>query len=133
MAGDELAIPAGSEVEGSVTEVVPLKKIGGQPQIVLSFDTLELPSGDTVAIRAALRELGKKQTGRDAAKIGGGAAAGAVLGHQIDDEKGKLIGAVIGAAAGTAVAAKTGKEIELPPGTIVSVEIEDGVEIPRPM
>ena len=130
MAGNVLAIPAGTEVAGTVTEVVPLKKFGGQPQIALSFDAVELTSGDVVPIRASLHDAGKKQTGRDAAKIGAGAAAGAVIGHQVDDDRGKLIGAVIGGAVGTAVAAKTGKELELPAGTAVSVAIEEAIEVP---
>lgn len=129
MAGDAVAIPAGSAVEGSVTDVVPLKKIGGQPQIALGFDLVELASG-AVPIRASLIEAGKKQAGRDAAKIGGAAAAGAVLGHQVDEEKGKLIGAIVGGAIGTAVAAKTGKEVELPAGTQISVQLEQAIEIP---
>lgn len=129
MAGGEVAIPAGSAVEGSVTEVVPLKKIGGQPQIALGFDLVELESG-TVPIRASLIEAGKKQAGRDAAKIGGAAAAGAVLGHQVDSEKGKVIGAIVGGAIGTAVATKTGKEVELPSGTQITVQLEQAIEVP---
>jgi hypothetical protein len=130
--GDTVAIPAGAEIVGSVTEVVPLKKIGGQPAIALGFERLELPSGQSVEIQATLREVGKKQTGRDAAKIGGGAAAGAVVGHQIDGKKGKLIGAIVGGAIGAAAAANTGKEIELVAGTPVAIELENTIEIPRP-
>jgi hypothetical protein len=130
MSGDAVAIPAGAEVEGSVTEVVPLKKIGGQPQIVLGFDKLELASGSSYPIRASFHGAGKKQGGRDAAKIAGGAAAGAILGHQIDDDKGKLIGAVVGGAIGTAAAAKTGKEIDLPAGTALAIQLEDAISVP---
>ena len=56
-------------------------------------------------------------------------AAGAVIGHQVDDDKGKEIGALIGGAIGTAIAAKTGKEVELTAGTTIIVVLEDDVQV----
>jgi hypothetical protein len=43
-------------------------------------------------------------------KIGGGAAAGALIGALAGGGKGALIGTAVGAGAGTGVAAATGKE-----------------------
>jgi len=129
-AGGTVVLPAGSTVTGSVSGTVPRKKIGGQAQISLAFDGVELPSGQRVAIAAALTEMGEKQTGKDAATIGGAAVAGAILGHQVDDKKGKLIGAVIGGAAGTAAAAKMGKDVELPAGTLLAVVLDQPVQVP---
>jgi len=115
---------AGAELYGTVTEVQPLKKFGGQPAIAVAFEELDADSGETLAIEAWLSEVGKKQGGRDAAKIGGGAVAGAIVGHQVDDDKGSEIGALVGGAIGTAIAAKTGKEIEVPAGTMMFVVLE---------
>jgi hypothetical protein len=130
MAAGKVVIPAGTAVEGTVTDVVPLKKIGGQPQLMLRFERVLLSSGATVPIRASLAHAGKKQAGRDAAKIAGGAAAGAVVGHQVDDDRGSIVGAIVGGAIGTAVASKTGGEVEMPAGTLVSVPLEDSIEVP---
>jgi hypothetical protein len=121
--------PAGAEVLGTVTEVVPLKKFGGQPMITMVFESLATDDGGSVPLMASYIAAGKKQAGRDAAKIGGGAAAGAVIGHQVDDDKGKELGALIGGAIGTAVAAKTGKEIELAAGTTIIVALESDVQV----
>jgi hypothetical protein len=121
--------PAGAEVLGTVTEVVPLKKFGGQPQISVAFESLDVAGGDSVAIVAWLSEAGKKQTARDAAKIGAGALVGAVVGHQVDDDKGSEIGAVVGGAVGTAIAAKTGQEIELEAGTMMFVVLENDAAV----
>jgi len=121
--------PAGAEVRGTITEVVPLKKFGGQPRISLMFESLAVDNGTRVSVMASHTAAGKKQAGRDAAKIGGGAAAGAVIGHQVDDDKGKELGALIGGAIGTAVAAKTGKELELTAGTTIIVVLEDDVQV----
>ncbi len=121
--------PAGAEVWGTITEVVPLKKFGGQPRISVMFESLAVDNGTRVSVMASHTAAGKKQAGRDAAKIGGSAAAGAVIGHQVDGDKGKELGALIGGAIGTAVAAKTGKEIELTAGTTIIVVLEDDVQV----
>jgi hypothetical protein len=128
-ADGRLVAPAGAEVQGTVTDVVPLKKFGGQPSISMVFESLGMENGATVPVLASHLEAGTKQTGRDAAKIGGGAAAGAVIGHQVDDDKGSKLGALIGGAIGTAVAAKTGKEIELAAGTTIIVALESDVQV----
>lgn len=119
----------GAELRGTVAEVEPLKKIGGQPKIAVAFDSLDVDDGESAEIVAWLNAVGKKQAARDAAKIGGGAVAGAVIGHQIDDDKGSELGALVGGAIGTAVAAKTGKEIELPVGETVRVVLESDAQI----
>jgi len=124
VADGRVVFPTGATVAGTVREAVPLKKFGGQPKLVLALESI-----DGVAIVASVVEEGKKQAARDAAKIGGGAVAGAIVGHQVDDEKGKLIGAVVGGAIGTAVAAQTGKELELPVGTALAASLEEGVSV----
>ncbi len=129
MAGGQAALPAGSVVYGTVTEAVPLKKFGGQPKLALTFDRIVLPSGATVALATPLLIEGKKQAGKDAAKIGGAAAAGAILGHQVDDDQGKAVGAIVGGAIGTAIAAKTGKDVEVPAGTVVEVALPRDVQV----
>lgn len=53
---------------------------------------------------------GKSHTKSNATKIGGGAAAGALIGGLAGGGKGALIGTAAGGAAGTGVAAATGKE-----------------------
>ena len=58
----------------------------------------------------AISRQGKSHTKSNATKIGGGTAAGALLGGVFGGGKGALIGAGAGAAAGTGVAAATGKE-----------------------
>jgi hypothetical protein len=127
-------IPAGSVVAGTVTEAVPLKKkIGGKARVGVEFTTLELPSGRTAAVHTTFAETGKSETKKDAATIGGATAGGAILGRMIEDDdktKGTLIGAVVGAAAGTAIAAKTqGEEIVILSGTEVSLQLEQPAHV----
>lgn len=133
--GGGVAIPAGSEVIGVVTEAVPTRKVGGRAKLAVNFTDLVLPSGGTVPIQASFVEEGRSQTGKDAATIGGSAAGGAVLGRILnrkDRSKGAVIGAIIGAAAGTILASRTpGEEVVIPEGTVVNLKLDDGVEIRR--
>ena len=61
--------------------------------------------------------LAPRTHGRDAKIIGGGAAAGALVGAIADGGKGAGVGALVGGGAGTgAVLATRGKEVTLPAG-----------------
>jgi hypothetical protein len=121
---------AGALVQGSVTQVISgSKTIGGKPTLGLTFDNLTFEGGDR-PITARITEVAQKSDkGRDAAKIGGGALAGGIIGHQFDSDQGKVVGAIIGAAAGTAAAKKTGKEVVLPAGTVVGMTLESPVTV----
>jgi hypothetical protein len=127
-------IPAGSVLSGTVTEAVSLKKIGGKAKLTLDFSRLELPSGGTALVHATIVQIGKSETKKDAATIGGAAAGGALLGHVLDKgdhkTKGTVLGALAGAAAGTVIAAKTaGQEIEIPAGTESSLTLDRPAEV----
>jgi type IV secretory pathway VirB10-like protein len=126
-------IPAGSEVVGEVTEVVPLRKVGGRAKLAVRFTDLVLPNGTSVPVDASFVEQGKSETGRDAATIGGAAAGGAILGRVLnkkDRSRGAVIGAILGAAVGTAVASRTpGEEINIFEGSVVDLKLDRPVEI----
>ncbi len=121
---------AGALLQGSVSQVISgSNKIGGTPTLGLTFDNLTLADGSDTMVRGSLTQAGKSETGRDTAKIVGGAAAGAVIGHQVDGDKGKVIGGVLGALAGTAAAKKTGKEVELSAGTVLGFTLDSPVNV----
>lgn len=125
------AIPAGSRVRGTVSQVYSgSKNIGGQPSITLQFNQLLLADGQVVPISGQLKQAGRSDKGMDAAKIGGGALAGAVLGHQVDGGgAGKIIGGLIGAGAGAAAAKNTGAEVELAQDTPLTIQLGGPVEV----
>jgi hypothetical protein len=125
-----LVAPAGATVRGTVTEVVSgSNKIGGKPTLGLTFDGLELAGGGMASISGVLIQQGKSETAKDSAKIAGATVAGAIIGHQIDDDKGKIIGGLLGGAAGTAAAKKTGGEVEVPEGTVLYFLLDAPVEL----
>jgi hypothetical protein len=123
--GGRRAIMAGAPIRGRVTEVVSgSKRIGGTPTLAMNFDGIELEDGNTVPISGQLVQQGKSDTARDTAKIVGGTAAGAIIGHQIDDDKGTVIGGILGGAAGAIAAKKTGSEIDVPAGTVMAFVVD---------
>lgn len=126
----EVAVAAGSVVRGRVVDAVAAKRIGGQAKLALSFTDLEPLGGRSTAIEAEFALAGKKTTKKDAATIGGAAAGGAILGRVIDgDGKGGVVGAILGAAAGTAIAASDRDDVELPPGTAFELRLQRPVFI----
>ena len=130
---DQVAVPAGSQIRGTVIDAVPTKRIGGQAQLSLSFDEVTLPSGSTAPFHATLIEAGKSSKGKDAATIGGSAAGGAILGRVLDKKhstKGTAIGAVVGAAVGTAIASKNETDpVAIDAGALITLYLESPLHI----
>jgi hypothetical protein len=124
------AAKAGAAVQGSVTKVVSgSKKIGSTPVLKIKFDTLVAANGKTATIDAPFVQKGTSDTGKDTAKIVGGAAAGAIIGHQVSHDNGAVVGGLLGGAAGTAAAYKTGGEITVEDGQVVSVATGAAFEV----
>jgi hypothetical protein len=126
------AIPEGAPVAGTITEAVPVKKIGGAASLGVRFDAIQL-HGETVVINASIQQKAKSETGKDAGTIAGATAAGAILGRVLskhDKTKGTIIGAVVGGAAGTGAAVATkGKEVEFAAGTPFVLKLEDETNV----
>jgi hypothetical protein len=124
------AVLAGAPVRGRVTEVISgSRKIGGTPTLAMNFNGLELEDGTTVPISGTLVQQAKSDTAKDTAKIVGGTAAGAIIGHQIDDDKGKVIGGILGGAAGAIAARNTGGEIDVPAGTVLGFVLDTPFQV----
>lgn len=131
MIDGRVAVPAGSRVSGTVTDVISgSRKIGAVPTLGLSFDSLVLPDGQRIPINGELVEHGASEKGRDTAKILGGAAAGAVLGHQVKgNDGGKILGGLLGGAIGAVAARKTGTEVQLTAGTELTISLAGSFEV----
>jgi len=106
-------------VRGVVTDVVSSGRLKRPASLTLKLTQITLSSGQIVPIETSHYTLdGKSHNVRNAALIGGGAAAGAVLGGVAAGKKGAVIGGAVGAGAGVATAYFTGKqEIVVPSET----------------
>lgn len=106
----KVVYPRGSAVTGRVVAVESSGRLS-RPGL-LELELIRVESGGKYATLTTESWVlkGKSHTKSNVTKIGGGAAAGAIIGALAGGGKGAAIGAGVGAAAGTGVAAATGKQ-----------------------
>jgi hypothetical protein len=129
--GDRVAIPAGSTVRGSVTEVDKGGRMKGKARLAIRFHTIVLADGTQLPLKTdpVVRE-GQSAGGETAAKVGGAAIGGAILGAILGGGKGAAIGGAVGAGAGTAAAMTNDRNpATLTAGTTVTVRMQAPVTV----
>jgi type IV secretory pathway VirB10-like protein len=125
-----VAVPAGAEIRGHVSNVKKDQRIGGKASMTLVMDRIELPDGSSAPLEAAWSTSGRSQTMKDAATIGGATVGGAVLGHILDHGNGDVLGGLLGAAAGTAVAhQKIGQPIAVGSGAVIRMHLRAPIDV----
>lgn len=129
------ALPAGTIVMGHVTSVERPGRVKGRGRIAFRF-TSAAPAGsaERIPIRTAtVTRLAPATKKEDAAKIGGGAAGGAVIGGILGGGDGAAKGAVVGGAAGTGLVLSTrGRDVTLGPGAALSVRLTEPAAVRIP-
>ncbi len=139
---DKIVIPAGTYVQGRITDIKRPGRVKGKAEFLMHFTTLVYHNGYTVMLPGAVENLpGSDQQrmknaegtiqqegtrGKDVETVaktaGAGAGVGSIAGRNI---KGAGIGGAAGAAAGLAYVLFTrGPEVNLPVGTSVQIELE---------
>ena len=129
--GDRVAIPAGSTVRGSVSEVDRGGRMKGKARLAIKFHTIVMADGTQLPLKtdAVVRE-GQSPGGETAAKVGGAAIGGAILGAILGGGKGAAIGGAVGAGAGTAAAMSNDRNpATLAAGTTVTVRVQAPVTV----
>ncbi|MDT8437247.1 MAG: hypothetical protein RRA92_10890 [Gemmatimonadota bacterium] len=127
----ETLIPAGASVLGTITRIQE-----DPPEIQLQFEAIVV-RGERQPIQAELASVTPRRHSEmkdEGAKIGGGAAAGAILGGVVGgNAKGALIGGAAGAAAGTGVALATkDTHVFLPAGSLMELRLTKSIQVERP-
>jgi hypothetical protein len=128
-AAGRVVIPAGSVVNGKITDVKPSPNPSTPGTLTLSVASVTV-RGTSYPIEASVDSLetihkGRGVTTGDAAKVGAGAAAGAILGRVLGgNKKGTIVGGVIGGIAGAGVAASSkDSDIVLPAGAHIIIRL----------
>jgi hypothetical protein len=123
-------VPAGTAVTGYVTEAAESGRVKGRARLGVRFTALQV--GDTrypIRTSAVTREA-RATKKADAAKIGIGAGAGAVVGAIAGGKNGAAVGGAVGAAGGTGVVLATrGEEVALTKGTVVTPRLSAPVTV----
>jgi hypothetical protein len=100
----------GAPVQGKVTYAKSSGRLHDPGELTLRLTAVEINGKMVPLSTSGYRAKGKSHTKGNVEKIGGGAAAGALIGGLVGGGKGALIGTAAGAGAGTGLAAATGKE-----------------------
>jgi hypothetical protein len=125
--GDQVLVPAGSAVRGVVRSVNKAGRIERKGSLTVIFDQLTIHSR-TYPIHATVTQALESEGVRgEVAKIGTAAGVGAIIGGIIGGGKGALAGILIGG--GGVVAATEGKDVDLPPGSVLRVRIDSPLAV----
>ena len=147
-AGDKIAVPVGSYVQGVVTQAKRSGRVTGRAQLAIRLETLTLANGKVLKFSPHLsavdagdtgqKVVGKESTieqaptrGEDARQIAILAGSGGAVGGLADRSwKGAGIGAGVGSAVGLATVLLTrGKEVELTQGSTLDVVFDRPVAL----
>jgi hypothetical protein len=125
--GDRVLVPAGSAVRGVVRSVNKAGRLDRKGSLTVIFDQLTI-HGRTYPIHATVTQALESEGVRgEVAKIGTAAGVGAIIGGIIGGGKGALAGILIGG--GGVVAATEGKDVDLPPGSVLRVRIDSPLAV----
>jgi type IV secretory pathway VirB10-like protein len=126
-----VAIPAGSRVLGAVTAVERGGKVRDRARLGVRFHTLVLGDGTTLPLQTdTVYRDGDSPSRSSAAKMGGAAIGGAIVGAILGGGKGAVIGGATGAAGGTAaVMAGSRRAATMASGSTVTVRVLSPVAV----
>ena len=123
--------PSRSKVTGKLTQVKDAGGVEGLASITMVLHTLEVDGQEYDLETLPLSRVARNTKKKDAAIIGGSAAAGAVIGAIAGGGKGAAIGAGVGGGSGTGyVLASKGKPVEFAPETRLTFYLSEPLELP---
>jgi hypothetical protein len=125
--GNRVLIPAGSVMRGVVSSVDKATRTDRKGSLTVSFDQVTVRGRDYPMRGTVTEALESEGIKGEAAKIGAGSAVGAIIGGIIGGVKGAVLGVLIGG--GGTIAATEGKDVSLPPGTILRVRLDTPPDI----
>ena len=145
--GYQVAVPPGSSVRATLTEVKKPGRAGRGGQMAFHFDEIILPDGTTLPfeaslIRAGFADLSQGKSGTqikgegatskgDLVAVAVGAGQGALIGATVGGQKGAAYGGAIGAGIGLMeILLRRGPHLDLPRGMLFEVELNRGLPVP---
>jgi len=127
--GDRVLVPAGSVMRGVVSSVNKAGRVERKGSMTVAFDRVTV-NGRDYPIRATVTDaIQSDGIKAEAGKIGAGAGVGAIIGGVLGGFKGAMAGILIGG--GGTIAATEGKDVELPPGTVLRVRLDAPMNLQR--
>ena len=145
---DRIIIPAGSYVQGTISNVKRPGRVKGRAEVLVHFNTLILPNGYTLLLPGAVDNVpgmdngkmkdkdkegtiqGDSTKGRDAARIAEAAGTGGLIGAAADGGKGAAVGGAGGGLIGlAAVLLSRGPDLRLEAGSTLETVLERPITV----
>jgi Ca-activated chloride channel homolog len=147
MTAGVVAIPRGSEVRATVTQVRRPGRLAGRAEMRLRFDDIRLPDGTVLplqasVVRAGYTDIKTSKEGDQSLKgdgangssltiVGQGGMQGAILGASMGGGRGALYGGAAGAAVGLAtVMLQRGPDLDLPRDMLFELKFDRAFQVP---
>jgi hypothetical protein len=143
---NQIIIPAGSYVQGTISNVKRPGRIKGRAEVLVHFNTLILPNGYTLLLPGAVDNVpgmdngkmkdkegtiqGEGTKGKDAARIAEATATGGLIGAAAEGGKGAAIGGAGGGLIGLAtVLFSRGPDLRLESGSTLETVLERPITV----
>jgi hypothetical protein len=143
---DRIIIPAGSYVQGTVSNVKRPGRIKGRAEVLVHFNTLILPNGYTLLLPGAVDNVpgmdnghmkdkegtvqGDGNKAKDVGRVAEATATGGLIGAAVDGGKGAATGAAGGGIIGLAtVLLSRGPDLRLEAGSTMETVLERPVTV----
>jgi len=127
---DKVIVPQGADIEGRVAELKSAGHFAGKPAIALELTALNVNGRRYSLHTNQYSREGSSRGKNTAAKVGGGAALGSIIGAIAGGGKGAAIGGVIGAGAGGGVqAASKAPAIHVASEALLSFTLENPLTV----
>jgi len=121
--GGKMAVPAGSDITGTVREVKKAGRFKGAAVLSLQLDSITVNGHQYNIETEGFDQTSTGKGKRTAGMVVGGTGVGAAIGGIAGGGKGAAIGALAGAAAGTVGAATGNRDIQLPVESTLSFRL----------
>ena len=130
---EAIVVPAGTVIEGRVKAVSRASTGAQSGKLEVRFETIRFENNEKRDIEGVLASELEAESGHtmNVLSVLGGTAIGAFFGVISKAEDGALIGAAIGAGAGTGVALlRTGRNVRIRTGEEFEIELKEDVVLP---
>ncbi|MCU1312654.1 MAG: hypothetical protein JWM54_411 [Acidobacteriaceae bacterium] len=130
IADNMIAIPRGTSVTGRVVDAKDAAHFSGSSLLTVELTQVDLKGHSVPISTAAFTQQGKGRGKNTAAKAGGGAALGAIIGALAGGGKGAAIGAASGGGIGAGVNAVTrGEQVKIPAETLINFKLQTPITV----
>jgi len=127
---DKVVIPQGAEITGRVAELKSSGHFTGKPELALELTSVSMNGRKYTMHTDQYSREGSSRGKNTAAKVGGGAAIGSIIGAIAGGGKGAAIGGVVGAGAGGGVqAASKGQSVKVASEALLSFRLESPLTV----